>query len=283
MATSEFVFDSTVSRFESEVMQKSLSVPVLVDFWAPWCGPCQSLGPVLEKVVNEYQGRVLLAKVDTDQEPQLAQAFGIRSLPTVMLFKDGQPVDGFMGLQREPEIRALIERHAGPAPTLEEEATAEALALDDQIAALREKVAAEPDKPELQQDLAQALIKAADADAAQAVLHGLPDKFRDDKRTLRLHQQLALLRSIDDAPNEPELLAALKANPDNHRARHQLATLMLLGGAHEQALDLYLDLLKRDRQFEDQLARRSLIAAFDLLEDEDLVATYRRRMASLLY
>jgi putative thioredoxin len=283
MAVSEFVFDATITSFETEVMQKSLTTPVLVDFWAPWCGPCQSLGPLIERIVGEYAGAVLLAKVDTDKEPQLAQAFGIRSLPTVMLFKNGQPVDGFMGLQREPEIRALIERHAGPAPLLEDEITQDVLDLTARIEALRAKVEAEPDKAELKLDLAQALIKAADADLAEQVLASLPDKFQQDKQTLRLRQQLALLRSIDEAPSEPELVSQLKANPDNHRARHQLATLMLLGGAHETALDLYLDLLKRDRSFDDGLARRSLIAAFDLLEDEDLVATYRRRMASLLF
>ena len=285
MTTSEHTFDATMSTFEAEVIQKSLSTPVLVDFWAPWCGPCQTLGPILERVVESYHGQVLLAKVDTDKEQQLGQAFGIRSLPTVMLFKNGQPVDGFMGLQREPEIRALIERHVGPAPEpeLDTEITQDLLDLDTRIEALRAKIEAEPEKAEYRQDLAQLLIKAGDADAADAVLAELPEKFYEDKLTLRLRQQIALLRSINDAPNEPELLARLKANPDDHRARHQLATLMLLGGAHETALDLYLDLLKRDRLFDSGLARRSLIAAFDLLEDEELVATYRRRMASLLF
>lgn len=285
MTTSEHTFDATMSTFEAEVIQKSLSTPVLVDFWAPWCGPCQTLGPILERVVESYQGQVLLAKVDTDKEQQLGQAFGIRSLPTVMLFKNGQPVDGFMGLQREPEIRALIERHVGPAPEpeLDAEITQDLLDLDTRIEALRAKIEAEPEKAEYRQDLAQLLIKAGDADAADAVIAELPEKFHEDKLTLRLRQQIALLRSINDAPNEPELLARLKANPDDHRARHQLATLMLLGGAHETALDLYLDLLKRDRLFDSGLARRSLIAAFDLLEDEELVATYRRRMASVLF
>jgi len=282
MTPTAHVFDATVASFELEVLQKSLTTPVLVDFWAPWCGPCQSLGPILERVVNDYAGSVLLAKVDTDKEPQLAQAFGIRSLPTVMMFKDGQPVDGFMGLKKESEIRALIERHAGPAPALEAEPNVELVDPNERLEALQLKISAEPEKHELKQELAQLLVRFQQADEADAVLDALPEKFREEKATLRLRQQIALLRSVNDSPSEPELLAQLNQNPDDHRARHQLATLLLLAGAEENALDLYLELLKRDRNFDEGLARRSLIAAFDLIEDPELVATYRRRMASLL-
>jgi putative thioredoxin len=282
-------FDVSTERFEIDVLAKSREVPVLIDFWAEWCAPCRQLKPILEKVVAEYGGRVLLAKVDTDKEGQVAALFGVRSLPTVVLLKDGQPVDGFMGAQPEGAVREFLAQHIGlPAGDLNgefadlpQQATFESP--EQAVARLREEMAAAPDKDELKLDLALALLRSGQADEAESFLDALPANLSEDDRAHRARSQLAFARVIVDAPARAQLEHRIEGDPADLDARHKLGVRLLLDGEPAAGLDQFLEILKRDRTFGEDLGRRSLIDAFRVIEDEDLVGSYRRRMASLLF
>ncbi|WP_213600751.1 thioredoxin [Pseudoxanthomonas japonensis] len=278
------VFDATTETFEAEVLRKSLEVPVLVDFWATWCGPCKTLGPILEKLAGEYNGAFLLAKVDVDKEQQIAAAFQIRSVPTVFLVKDGQIVDGFPGALPEGQLREFLASH-GVQPAEAAEAQAEEIPLDpqQQVAALREAVAAEPDKDELKLDLVLALLKTGEAAEAERLLDALPANLATDDRAVKARARLGFAAALKDAPAPESLRAAIAANADDLKARHLLGVHALVAGDSEAALEQFLEILKRDRTFEDGLARKSLIDAFRVIEDDALVSQYRRKMSSLLF
>ena len=278
------VFDATTDTFEAEVLRKSLDVPVLVDFWATWCGPCKTLGPILEKLAGEYNGAFVLAKVDVDKEQQIAAAFQIRSVPTVFLVKGGQLVDGFPGALPEGQLREFLASH-GIQPAEAADAPVEAAPLDPQaqVSALREAIAAEPDKDELKLDLVLALLKTGDATEAERLLDALPANLATDDRAVKARARLGFAAALKDAPSPDALRAALQADPDDLRARHLLGVHALVDGDSEQALEQFLDMLKRDRGYEDGLARKSLIDAFRVIEDEALVGQYRRKMSSLLF
>ncbi|WP_296280300.1 thioredoxin [Pseudoxanthomonas sp.] len=278
------VFDATTETFEAEVLRKSLEVPVLVDFWATWCGPCKTLGPILEKLAGEYNGAFLLAKVDVDKEQQIAAAFQIRSVPTVFLVKDGQLVDGFPGALPEGQLREFLASH-GIQPAEAADALVDEVPLDPQhqVAALREAVAAEPDKDELKLDLVLALLKTGDASEAERLLDALPANLATDDRAVNARARLGFAAALKDAPAREVLRAAVAANGDDLRARHLLGVHALVAGESEEALDQFLEMLKRDRSFEDGLPRKSLIDAFRVIEDDALVGQYRRKMSSLLF
>ena len=278
------VFDATTDTFEAEVLRKSLDVPVLVDFWATWCGPCKTLGPILEKLAGEYNGAFVLAKVDVDKEQQIAAAFQIRSVPTVFLVKGGQIVDGFPGALPEGQLREFLASHgvmpAEGAPVEEELAPVDPHA---QVAALREAVSAEPDKDELKLDLVLALLKTGEAPEAERLLDALPANLATDDRAVKARARLGFAAVLKDAPPLEALRTAVQANPDDLRARHLLGVHALIAGDSEPALEHFLEMLKRDRAYEDGLARKSLIDAFRVIEDDALVSQYRRKMSSLLF
>lgn len=284
-APSPHVFDATEANFEAEVINASFEQPVLVDLWATWCGPCKVLGPLLEKVVDEFNGAVRLAKVDCDKEQALAASFGVRSIPTVVLVREGQLVDAFTGALPEGAIREFLQRHvqpreaAEPAPALPavEETPAQA------IARLQQEIAADPDKAELRLDLAVAQMQAGDATAAEAGLDALPANLASDDRARRLRGQLEFARSLEGAPPEAELRARIERDPADHAARDLLGVRLLIGGATADGLDQFIDVLRADRDWNGGLAKKRLIAAFSVLDDEELVGTYRRRMSSLLF
>ena len=277
------VFDATTETFETEVLRKSLEVPVLVDFWATWCGPCKTLGPILEKLAGEYNGAFLLAKVDVDKEQQIAAAFQIRSVPTVFLVKDGQIVDGFPGALPEGQLREFLASH-GVQPTEAAEAPADEIPLDpqQQVAALREAVAAEPDKDELKLDLVLALLKTGEAAEAERLLDALPANLATDDRAVKARARLGFAAALKDAPAPESLHAAIAANADDLRARHLLGVRQLVAGDAEAGLSQFLEMLRRDRKYGDDLARKSLIDAFRVLDDDALVSRYRRQMSALL-
>jgi putative thioredoxin len=278
------VFDATTETFETEVLQKSLQVPVLVDFWATWCGPCKTLGPLLEKLAGEYNGAFELAKVDVDKEQQIAAAFQIRSVPTVFLVKGGQLVDGFPGALPEGQLREFLKQH-GIEPAAVEEEAADTKPVDPhaQVLALRNAIEAEPDKAELKLDLALALLKIGAAAEAETLLDGLPANLATDDRAIRARARLGFSAALKDAPPVEILQAAIAANADDLRARHLLGVHHLVAGESEAALEQFLEMLKRDRTFDEGLARKSLIDAFRVIEDDALVSHYRRRMSSLLF
>ena len=284
MSDLPYVFDATTETFEDTVLRKSMEVPVLVDFWATWCGPCKTLGPILEKLAGEYNGAFLLAKVDVDKEQQIAAAFQIRSVPTVFLVKGGQLVDGFPGALPEGQLREFLASH-GVQPAEAAEAAVEEVPLDPQaqIAALREAIAAEPDKDELKLDLVLALLKTGEAIEAERLLDALPANLATDDRAVKARARLGFAAALKDAPPPDALRAAVAANADDLHARHLLGVHALVGGDSEAALEQFLEMLKRDRAFEDGLARKSLIDAFRVIEDDELVSQYRRKMSSLLF
>ncbi|WP_269790677.1 thioredoxin [Stenotrophomonas sp. Iso1] len=280
------VFEATTETFEAEVLQKSMQTPVLVDFWATWCGPCKSLGPLLEKLAGEYNGAFELAKVDVDKEQQVAAAFQIRSVPTVFLIKDGQIVDGFPGAMPEGQLREFLTQH-GVLPLEAAPATAEpeALPLDPhaEVAALREAIIADPDKDELKLDLVLALLKIGAAEEADPLLDALPANLATDDRAIRARARLDFSNALKGAPATDVLVNRIQADGNDLEARYQLGIHHLLGGEDEAALEQFIEMLRIDRTFRDNLPKKALIDAFRVIEDEDLVGRYRRRMSSLLF
>ena len=287
--TTPTIFDATEANFEAEVINASFDQPVLVDFWATWCGPCKTLGPLIEKVVGEYAGAVKLAKVDCDKEQQLAAMFGVRSIPTVVLVREGQLADGFTGALPEAQLREFLARHVQPgaAPdqedAVEEPAPRVAETPEQAIARIQQAMAKEPDRAELKLDLALAQLRIGNVAAAQAELDSLPANLASDDRARRLRGQLELAQALKDAPSAAELERRLQKDPADHAARDLLGLRLLLEGDAEAGLEKLLDVLKADRNWNDGQAKKHLVAAFNVLEDAELVGTYRRKMSSLLF
>lgn len=290
---SAHVFDVTQANFEADVLTASFDQPVLVDFWATWCGPCKTLGPMLEKIVAEYNGAVKLAKVDCDKEQQLAAMFGVRSIPTVVLVRDGQLVDGFSGALPESTLREFLSRHVQPGAAIAEEdidemleeaaAATPAETPEQAIARIQQDIARAPDRAELKLDLALAQLRAGNAAAAEAELDSLPANLAADNRAKRLRGQLEFARALEGAPPADELRARIARDPSDFAARDLLGVRLLLDGDAAGGLDQFIDLLKVDRSWNDGQAKKRLVAAFSVLDDADLVGTYRRKMSSLLF
>lgn len=290
MSATAQIFHATQDNFELDVLEASFTTPVLVDFWAPWCGPCKTLMPLLDKIVTEAGGSLKLAKVNTDEEMALAGSFGIRSLPTVVLFKDGRPVDGFMGAQPEGAIKALLAKHLGPTlaqpqlePEMEPEDELGAEDLEAAIAGLRAAIKADPKKHELKAELADVLLRAGSLDEAIAALDQLPGEVQDHDVARRARARLGFIQAIEHAPGDGELQTDIAQNSGNLMARYQLGARFLLAGQFAAGMDQFLTILKADRKFADDLGRRALVDAFRIVPDADLVGDYRRRMTSLLF
>ena len=281
--TTTHVFDATTATFEAEVLQKSLQTPVLVDFWATWCGPCKTLGPMLEKLAAEYNGAFELAKVDVDAEQQIAAAFQIRSVPTVFLVKGGQLVDGFPGAVTEGQLREFLAQHGiAPAEPVAE-AEPEPLDAQAQVDVLRAQIAAEPGKDELRLDLAVALLQIGGVDEARTLIDGLPANLATDDRAVRARARLSFASALKDAPAPEALEARIAADGSDLAARHLRGVQLLLAGEDAAALEQFLEMLRVDRSFDDGLPRKALIDAFNVITDAALVSQYRRKMAALLF
>ena len=283
-ATPPHVFDATLERFEQEVLLASREVPVLVDFWATWCGPCKALTPLLEKLAAGYHGAFRLAKVDVDREQQLAGYFQIRSVPTLVLVKDGQIVDGFPGALPEGQLRQFLAQHGiVPATAPEPEAVEAAPDPESEAIRLRHAVADAPQDDALKLDLVLALLKVGAAAEAETLLDALPANLATDERAVKARARLGFAALLKDAPPVSVLEQAIAANPDDLRARHLLGARRIVEGASEAGLEQFLEMLKRDRGFADGLPKKALLDAFRVVEDADLIGAYRRKMASLLF
>jgi putative thioredoxin len=268
---------ATAENFMTEVVETSERVPVLVDFWAPWCGPCQALTPTLERLADEYDGRFILAKVNTDEQPQLAGHFQIRSIPTVMLVRHGEVVEQFMGAQPESAIKELLDRHV--AHTSGGAATPDLAPGPASQPAVAERTRDDP--PEV---LADRLLDRRDADGAASAIDALAAVNAEHPQLKPLRARLAFVQLANANPDVMALRATLERNPADPAARHALAAHHAVAGDFGTALSEWIELMRRDRAFGDEAARRSLMHVFEVLGDHDpLVAQYRRRMASLLH
>ena len=285
-AATTHVFDIDQQTFETQVLQASMDTPILVDFWASWCEPCKSLGPILEKLAAEYNGAFRLGRVDVDAEQELAAMFGIKSIPTVMLVKDGQVLDGFAGALPEGQLREFLSRHVQPLegqPAEDDSADAAAETPEAAINRLQQAIATEPTKAELKLELALALMRAGQPDAAQAELDALPANLATDARAQRLRSELDLAQAVKQAPDATELQRRIQDNPEDWQARDQLGVRLLLEGDPEAGLEQFLAILQKARDWNDGQAKKRLLAAFATLDDAELVGRYRRRMASTLF
>ena len=278
------VFDVDTQTFEADVLQASLTTPVLVDFWAPWCEPCKTLGPMLEKLAAEYNGAFRLGKVDVDQQQELAGMFGIKSIPTVVMVKDGQVLDGFAGALPEGQLREFLSRHVQPLEAADDgldDATPETP--EQALGRIQQAIAAEPDKAELKLDLALALLRVGQTAAAEAELAALPVNLATDARAVRLRSELDLAHALKSAPELTALQQRVEADGNDWEARDQLGVRLLLEGDVEAGLDQFLVILQKARDWNDGQAKKRLLAAFTTLDDADVVGRYRRKMASLLF
>lgn len=285
MADSPFIIDVTRENFQ-QVMEASFEAPVLLDFWAGWCQPCQVLMPVLARLAEEYQGEFLLGKLNTEEQQEIAAHFGIRSIPTVKLFRDGQPVDEFMGALPEQAVRAFLDRHLPREKDTRVTTALEQLAAGDAdgaIAMLKEALQADPGNLRVSLVLAEAQAAAGDIAAAEATLDGLPASELDKPEVASLRSRLYFAGQVAQAPGAAELEVALEADPADHQARFHLALRRVVEQDYETAMELLLQLMQQDRSFGDDAGRRGLLKVFELLGDDPRVSQYRRRMASLLY
>ncbi len=286
MSNSPYIQEVTAENFEQVVIQGSMERPVLVDFWASWCQPCQMLMPVLAKLAEEYQGRFILAKVNTEEQQTVAAQFGIRSIPDVRLFHGGREVDGFTGALPESAIREFLDKHIPRESDSTVEQAMQALATGDTasaIAALEAAAAADPDNPRIPVALAQAHMTAGDWEAAKAALDRLPASEQDQPEVTRLRGQLHFASEAPPAQDLPELEARLAADENDSEARYRLAMGLVLQQRFEQAIEHLLTLMRKDRQYGDDAARKALLRLFDMLGDDPLVQDGRRRLFNLMH
>ena len=287
MSDSPYIFVVDELHFAEQVVQQSFKVPVLVDFWAEWCAPCKALMPVLSKLAKEYQGQFLLAKINTDEQRQLATQFNIRSIPTLKLFRNGQVVEEVMGAQPEQVIRALIDRYRErPADKLRLQAM-EAYQqgqVNRAMALLEKAQEMEPSYYLIQLDIARILIAERKLLEAEQIIKGLPANVQTEADTQELFIHLNFFKVIHDAPPLEELTETLVHNPHDHRTRYQLGAYAAINGDYNTAMEHFLELMRQNRQFEDDAGRKSLLAVFTLLGNKgEWVSRYRSKMSSLLH
>jgi putative thioredoxin len=287
------VKDVTTATFMAEVVEGSFETPVIVDFWAPWCGPCKQLGPILEKIVRAARGAVRLVKVNIDENPEIAQQMRIQSIPAVYAFSEGRPVDGFVGAVPESQVKQFVERlgrgRGGPSPIAEALAMAkEALQSGDAGSAATlfgQILQHDPGNPEAAAGLARALIARGDLAKARQALDRVPKENAGHAEVTAARAALELAESAQKAiAGAGKLRARLAENPNDHEARFELATALFGSGEREAAIEELLTLFKRDREWNEQAARKQLVKFFEAMGPTDpLTQTARRRLSSLMF
>lgn len=287
MADQSFVFDVTTDRFQQLVLENSMHVPVLVDFWAEWCNPCKTLMPTLAKLADEYQGKFLVAKVNTEQEQQLAAHFQVRSIPSVKLFHQGQVVDEFIGALPEAEIRSFLDKHI-PRESDALLAQVDAMLLQGDAegagALLKQASEIDPESPRVKISHARYMATTGKLDEAEQLLRALPNEERNKPEVASMLARIELDRATADSPPIEELEKRLQENPADSEAIHLLASHKVMENDYEGALELLMTLLQNDRSYGDNAAQKEMLRIFELLGGQgDLVKRYRNRMFNFLH
>jgi putative thioredoxin len=285
---SQYTIEVNIGNFEQVVIEGSKKVPVLVDFWAPWCAPCRALTPILEKLAAEYEGRFVLAKVNSDENQELAGALGVRGIPNVKAFAGGRLVDEFTGALPESAVRAFIGRFVpSPAEELRREAADIYGRSKDGVRALEllaRAAALDPDNVEVAADRAGFLIDLGRTEEAKKLLAALPPLVRMEEKVAALEARADFAASAGAAPGADELRERIERDGNDLEARLLLAQLQVAEKNYAPALEQLLEIVKRDRSFRDDAARKTMLQVFSILgNDGDLVSTYRRRLASAMY
>lgn len=287
MSDSPYIYNVTAEDFQSVVIENSYKQPVLVDFWAEWCNPCQVLIPILSKLADEYKGTFILAKVNSDEQGELAAQAGVRSLPTVKLFVNGQVVNEFMGALPEPEIRAFLDPYI---KNETDQVVNEAMQAfsegreQDALEMLNAALANDPQNSGLKINIAKLLANQEDYESATALISTLSDDEKNQDEVKAMLTQIKLADQLKDIGDPAELEQRLKDNPDDLEAMLQMSQYLTASGNHEAAIQLLMNIMLKDRSFNDDAGRKGLIDIFDLLGNENpLVQTYRRKMFTLLH
>ncbi len=279
--------DVNQANFEEQVIAASFKQPVVIDFWAPWCAPCKVLKPILEKLAAEYGGKFLLAKVNSDENPEIAARYAVRGIPAVRAVVDGKVVDEFTGALPESAVREWLDRII-PSPAEELRRAArqqtETGDLAGALQRLKEAATLDPANEWVRVDAADISFAQGDADEAQRLLDSLKDHdILNDARVLQLKAQVRLAEMSGEAESEASLAAAVAANGNDLEARLKLANVLIASNRHAEGMDQLLEIVQRDRKFKDDIGRKTLLDVFNLLGGQgELVAEYRRKLASVL-
>ncbi len=288
--TGDLIKETDTANFTADVIEASKKVPVIVDFWAPWCGPCKQLTPLLEKLVRQAGGLVRLVKVNVDENQPLAAQVRVQSIPTIYAFKDGQPVDGFVGAQPESQIRAFIAKLTAGEKTPAEaalEQAAQALEAGDApraSAVYQEILASDPAHPGATAGMIRAAVAMGHTTEARAIADALPDALKKDTAVAAALSALELAEQSGDAGDADEFRRRLEADGNDHQARFDLAVSLFGAGDNEQALEELLELFKRDRSWNEEAARKQMVKMFDALgASHPLTVEGRQRLSVILF
>jgi putative thioredoxin len=287
MSESPYIINVTSQNFNTVVIEQSFQVLVLVDFWAEWCAPCKMLLPVLTELVEEYQGQLIIGKVNIDEQQGLAGRYSVRSIPTLKLFKEGTVVEEAMGAQPAATLRQLIDHHRErPSDQLRFQAIQAYQEGDSEraIHLLEQAREMEPTHYPVSLELVKILISNQRVTEAEAIIKALPVNVQTEPEVIELTAQLTFAMLVADAPPMTILVDRLAKNPNDHEARYQLSAHQVMAGEYEVAMDNLLELMRRNRQYQEDAGRKGLLAIFTLLGNQGpLVNRYRSKMSSLLY
>lgn len=290
-----YVTEVVTENFMSDVIEKSKEKPVIVDFWAPWCEPCKQLTPIIEKLVNKKNGNVILAKMNIDESPEVAQQLKIQSIPAVMAFSDGQPVDGFIGVQPEKNISDFVNKISALNKSSSSEENLEAGRkyigknnFEEASIILTEVLKIEPDNISAKSLLARCLLRNNQINEAIEIINNLPNEAEKNQDYISVRSEIEIQKNVIENPivegQEEVLKEKLRANPGNHQIRLELAILLTSSGEHETAINELLQIVEADPKWDDGKARKQLIEIFNILGSQnDLVIEGRKKLSSMLF
>lgn len=288
----DIIKDGSDQSFMADVIEASQETPVVVDFWAPWCGPCKQLMPVLERVVKDAKGNVKMVKINIDENPGIAGQLGVRSIPAVYAFKDGRPVDGFQGGQPESELKKFVGRLTGASDPIEEAATLAARAKDSLAAGdpggaaqdYAQALSLHPESAEAMAGLIRLYIDGGNEDAAKDLLASAPESILDHPEMAAIRSQLSLAEDAPEPDETEALAAAVNANPDDLDARLALAKALAASGRNGEAVEHLLYSIRKNRAYKDEAARLFLLTIFEAEgPTSDVSIEGRRALSSILF